>query len=263
MKQTILITGVGQRIGFYLATLLADSGYQVVGTYRRNRESLESLRDKGVILYQVDFYDSGQIDVLNQALLARLTSLRAIIHNASEWLSEKEQASESPAEIIEKMMRVHVHAPYLINLALSPLLKNNDSEFSDIIHFSDYVASTGSPKHLAYAASKAALSNLTLSFASALAPRIKVNAIAPGLILFNENDELAYKAKTLKKALIQREGGVEEIAHAVLYLLNSRFVTGRVLPVDGGRHLARLNQPTQLSSVSLEPLLTIQQAGGY
>jgi len=131
-----------------------------------------------------------------------------------------------------------VRAPYELNNALATLLHANNSEFSDIIHFSDHIVSTGSAKHTAYAASKAALDNLTLSFAAKYAPKVKVNSIAPGLILFNEHDSDEYKEKTLKKSLIPREGGLDEISDAVFYLLNSRYVTGRVMSVDGGRHLA-------------------------
>jgi dihydromonapterin reductase/dihydrofolate reductase len=89
----------------------------------------------------------------------------------------------------------------------------------------------------AYAASKAAQDNLTLSFAARLAPRVKVNSIAPALLLFKEGDEAAYRENALAKGLLQREGGLDELQRAVDYLLDSRYVTGRILHLDGGRHL--------------------------
>jgi len=133
------------------------------------------------------------------------------------------------------MMAVHVDAPYRINLALADLLKAGAP--SDIVHLGDYVSGRGSKKHIAYAASKAAQDNLTLSFAALLAPEVKVNSIAPALVLFNEDDDAAYREKTLKKSLMQREGGLDEMQHQVDYLLDSQYVTGRIIHMDGGRHL--------------------------
>jgi dihydromonapterin reductase/dihydrofolate reductase len=136
-------------------------------------------------------------------------------------------------------MNVHVTAPYYLNLALAPLLQASEHEFADIIHIGDYVSSCGSRKHIAYAASKAAQDNLTLSFSARLGPKVKVNSIAPALVLFNDGDTEEYRRSALEKSLMQREGGFEEFQHAVDYLLASRYVTGRILPMDGGRHLKR------------------------
>lgn len=232
-KQNVFITGVGQRIGLYLAKRFIEAGYHVIGTYRSERGAILELQRAGAELYKVDFYRQEEVDLLINTILHRHTQLRALIHNASEWLPDDEYASD----ILDKMFQVHVQAPYKMNMAFGPLLKQSPTEFSDIIHFSDYAASTGSAKHTAYAASKAALNNFTLSFAAKYAPKVKVNAIAPGLILFNEHDSDIYRQQAVKKALIQREGGLEEIGESVFHLLNSRFITGRVMPIDGGRHL--------------------------
>ena len=78
-----------------------------------------------------------------------------------------------------------------------------------------------------------------MSFSAKLSPKVKVNSIAPALIMFNENDSAEYREKALNKSLMRREGGLEEFSHAVNYLLESRYVTGRVLPMDGGRHLVQ------------------------
>lgn len=232
---TILITGVGQRVGFFLAENLIEQGYKVIGTYRTDRPSLDELRSIGVTLYQSNFYQNDSVTQLIDSIQSEHTGLRAIIHNASDWISD----SSDDIDIVEKMMKVHVNAPYRINRSLAHLLNTDSSKYSDIIHFSDYVASTGSDKNSAYAASKAALENLTLSMAKQWAPNIKVNAIAPALIKFNIDDSDQYRVKTLKKSLIPREGGYEEVFNAVLFLLNSRYITGRILPLDGGRHLVR------------------------
>ena len=90
------------------------------------------------------------------------------------------------------MMNIHAKVPYLLNLALAPLLQNNATSHSDIIHLTDYVVEKGSPKHIAYAASKAALDNLTRSFSAKLAPKVKVNSVAPSLIIFNHDGQDIY-----------------------------------------------------------------------
>ena len=76
-----------------------------------------------------------------------------------------------------------------------------------------------------------------MSFAARQAPKVKVNSLAPALLKFNEDDDEEYRKKAANKSLMQREGGWDELQHAIDYLFASRYVTGRVLPVDGGRHL--------------------------
>lgn len=229
----ILITGVGQRVGLHLARTFIGRGQPVIGTYRSTRDSIDELGRLGVELHRCDFYDEAQVQGLIDEVAANHTRLRAIIHNASDWLPDT--ADLPPEEILHRMMAVHVAAPYRINLGLADRLKAGAP--SDIIHLGDYVSGRGSKKHIAYAASKAAQDNLTLSFAALLAPDVKVNSIAPALVLFNEDDDEAYREKTLKKSLMQREGGLDEMQHQVDYLLDSHYVTGRILHMDGGRHL--------------------------
>ena len=134
------------------------------------------------------------------------------------------------------MMQVHANAPYRLNFALAKCLKN-EGGFSDIIHMTDYVQDKGSKKHIAYAASKAALHNLTLSFSALLAPHTKVNSIAPALVMFNDDDSEEYREKALQKSLLQTCPGSQEAVKAVNYLLNSDYVTGQTLHLNGGRHL--------------------------
>ena len=90
---------------------------------------------------------------------------------------------------------------------------------------------------MAYAASKAALHNLTLSFAKKLAPQVKVNSIAPALLMFNEGDDDAYKEKALKKSLLEIVPGAKEAVKAMNYLFDSDYITGQTLHLNGGRHL--------------------------
>ncbi|TVP13777.1 dihydromonapterin reductase [Shewanella sp. KCT] len=234
MQKTILITGVGKRIGLYLAKAFLVRGHRVIGTYRSHYPSIDALTELGAELYPCDFTDQTQLEALIQTLAQNYQQLDAVIHNASLWLSDDDTAGID--QVIAQMMKVHVYAPYQLNLALAQLLQNPET-MTDIIHITDYVAQKGSKKHIAYAASKAALENMTLSFAAKLAPQVKVNAIAPALICFNEHDDAAYREKAKAKSLLAREGGEVEVLEAIDYLMRSQYVTGRSLALDGGRHL--------------------------
>lgn len=235
MTSTILITGVGKRVGLALSRYFLDQGKVVVGTYRTRYPSIDELADKGAVLYPVDFYDQQQLDQLISGIREKHPALRAIIHNASDWLPDKNHLS--PAETLQKMLQIHVSVPYQMNMALQGNLLADPSPSKDIIHISDYVTGKGSSKHIAYAASKAALDNLTLSFAAAFAPAIKVNTIAPALLRFNEGDSDEYKQKAVAKALMQKEGGFAEVVAAAEFILQSEYMTGRTIHLDGGRHL--------------------------
>ena len=237
MSETILITGVGKRLGFALAQQLLSDGFKVVGTYRSDYPHLQLLRDSGADLQQVDFYQQSSLEGFLHYVGQEYKALRAIIHNASDWQPEnKENPRENALQIMNQMMTVHATVPYLVNLMLKDQLMSGDKT-SDIIHISDYVAEKGSKKHIAYAASKAALNNLTLSFSAMLAPKVKVNTVSPAMIKFNEHDGEAYKTKALKKALIPAEAGFEEVIDGIKFVLASHYMTGRTLHLDGGRHL--------------------------
>ena len=123
------------------------------------------------------------------------------------------------ADVLACMMQIHVNTPYLLNHALERLLRGHGHAASDIIHFTDYVVERGSDKHVAYAASKAALDNMTRSFARKLAPEVKVNSIAPSLILFNEHDDAEYRQQALNKSLMKTAPGEKEVIdRSITYL---------------------------------------------
>lgn len=228
----ILITGASQRIGLYCAERLLDDGHPVIVTYRREREGLRPLRERGAVTLPADFSSESGILAFIALLRAHTASLRAIIHNASDWLDE---VPGQEAATFQRLFSVHMLAPYLINRHCADLLRQSTP--ADIVHISDDVARKGSAKRPAYCASKAGLDNLTLSFAAQLAPAIKVNGIAPALILFNEDDDADYRAKTLAKSALGIEPGPHVIYQSLRYLLDNPYVTGTTLTVNGGRHL--------------------------
>lgn len=228
----ILITGASQRIGLHCAQRLLADGHPVIVTYRTLRPAIEELKAAGAITLQADFANEGQILAFIEQLKSHTDSLRAIVHNASDWHAE---TPGDEAAVFTQLFNVHMLAPYLINLHCEGLLAQ--SAVADIIHLSDDVARKGSANRPAYCASKAGLDNLTLSFAARFAPRIKVNGIAPALIMFNPDDDAAYREKTLKKSALGIEPGPEVIYQSVRYLLDNPYVTGTTLTINGGRHL--------------------------
>lgn len=234
MTAPILITGAGQRIGLAFAKTCLDQGQPVIVTYRTYRPAVDALQKAGASCIHADFATNEGIDAFIETLKKKTGCLRAVIHNASDWLPETDDTD--PADVMAAMMQIHAMTPYRINLACRALLENGHSP-ADIIHMTDYVVEKGSAKHIAYAASKAALANLTLSFSRLLAPRIKVNSVAPSLIMFNAGDGSEYRAKTLKKSLMGIEPGEKVIVDAIQFLLSNPYITGRTLSLDGGRQL--------------------------
>ena len=183
----ILITGGGRRIGLALAWHFINQKQPVIVSYRTHYPAIDGLIKAGAQCIQADFSTNDGVMAFADEVLKSTHGLRAILHNASAWMAEKPGAPL--ADVLACMMQIHVNTPYLLNHALERLLRGHGHAASDIIHFTDYVVERGSDKHIAYAASKAALDNMTRSFARKLAPEVKVNSIAPSLILFNEHDD--------------------------------------------------------------------------
>ena len=177
-KGVIIITGAGQRVGLHCALALQQQGYQLVVSYRTQTSSIAALQQAGVHCVRADFNQLTDIAAFVEAMAA-YPAIRAIIHNASSWQPDIPLAQQNgqhdvlnqlqqDAAVFDAMHQVHAKVPYLLNRALLPKLLAAD-DTADIIHLTDFVASVGSSKHQAYAASKASLENLTLSLARQLA----------------------------------------------------------------------------------------------
>ena len=228
----VLITGASQRIGLHCAERLLDDGQPVIISYRTERPGVERLRGLGAVAIQADFSSQERVMSFIAQLKTHTPRLRAIVHNASEWLAETEG---DEGDVFMRMFNVHMLAPYLINLHCAELLQR--SEVADIVHIGDDVTRKGSSKHIAYCASKAGMDNLTLSFAARYAPGIKVNGIAPAMLMFQPDDDAAYRARALAKSALGIEPGPEVIYQSLRYLLDNPYVTGTTLTVNGGRHV--------------------------
>jgi dihydromonapterin reductase/dihydrofolate reductase len=227
----VLITGASQRVGLYCAEKLLTEGQPVIISYRTERPGVQRLIELGAVAIRADFSSQDSVLAFVAELKRQTKSLRAIVHNASQWLAEREDEGDA----FMRMFNVHMLAPYLINLHCAELLHR--SPVADIIHIGDDVTRKGSSKHIAYSATKAGLENLTLSFAARYAPRIKVNGIAPAMLMFQPDDDAEYRARTLAKSALGIEPGAEVIYQSLRYLLDNSYVTGTTLTVNGGRHV--------------------------
>lgn len=241
IEQAIIITGGGKRVGFELAKHLQQQGENVIISYRTFYPELEELAQLGVQLIACNFTQLEDISHFVTQITQRCVSIKALIHNASDWQAENESLNFAELDkLLERMFTIHLKTPYLLNIALHPLLLKYQQETqrtADIIHITDFVTSKGSDKHIAYSASKSAMQNLTLSFAKKYAPEVKVNSISPALIAFNPSDSAEYKQQAQRKSLMQKCGGYAEVINSVNYLLCSQYVTGENLNLTGGRHL--------------------------
>ncbi|WP_145188580.1 dihydromonapterin reductase [Pseudomonas sp. URMO17WK12:I11] len=225
MNSPILVTGASQRVGLALALELAEAGHTVVSA---SRSLSAHPAHPNIQQFQADLCIKADRDALIEYLQQRYDGLRAIIHNASLWLDDG-------LDNLETMFRLHVEAPYHLNLALGEML--GKVEKADIIHICDETSSRGSKGHIGYAATKAALQNMVLSFAEKYAPTVHVNGILPGLLILKQDGDEAYRQQTLKKALLEFEPGAGPLIETVKYLLASQYSTGSQVVINGGRHL--------------------------
>ena len=237
LQDAVVVTGAGRRVGCHLAERMLAQGWPVIAHYRSPTEEVERLRAAGAVCIAMDLSEPDAGLRLAAAIRERADSLRAVIHNASAF----EKTAPDPAEALRQMdlfYAVHMRTPFALNLELAPLLQACTDRRADILHITDIYADNPNPAFDAYCATKAGLQNLALSFAKRLAPKVKVNVVQPGPILFKEWHSAAARERVLSETLLGEEGGVEAIGMAVEAILRNHYQTGAVIPLDGARRLA-------------------------
>ncbi len=235
-----LITG-GARIGRAVARELAGRGCAIGVTYRVSREAAEATvaaaRAVGVaaIAVQADATDEGQVRAAVAQVAARLGRLDILVNMASTYAHTPNPNAQEWTETFHANAR----GAFLFAAHAAPLMKTAGA--GRIINVTDWLPASGRPLYkgyIPYYSSKAALLGLTESLALELAPEILVNAIAPGPIVAPPDLTAAENAEVLGATPLGRWGGAEEIAKTALFLIETEFVTGECIRVDGGRHLA-------------------------
>ena len=239
--KAVLITG-GARIGRAVAVALARRGADVAMTYRASRKSAEEavtrVRDLGGrgLAVRADLSRETDIDNAVKKVSKAFGGLDILVNMTSIY--EKTALRNLNSKIWRKNMEASLESAYLLSLKCAPLMKRRGG--GRIVHFSDWVSASGRPRYknyIPYYVAKAGLIGLTEALALELAPEILVNAIAPGPIV-PPPDLSARENRDVKNATpLGRWGGPEEIAKAVLFLIETDFITGECIRVDGGRHL--------------------------
>lgn len=238
MDNFVLVTGAGRRVGFHLASRLHQDGYHVLAHYRSATEDVQRLQQSGIETIQADLHDAASILEFVCRLKQYSKTYRAIVHNASAFTPTAENLTEAAAQY-QHFFTIHMLAPYLINQGLAAQLAGNGDSPADIVHITDINVENPTPRFDIYGTTKAGLQNMTVALAKKLAPAIKVNAVAPGPVLFTSLHSEETKAQMLSETPLAREGGAEPVYLAVKSLLENPFVTGATIPVDGGRRLSK------------------------
>ena len=231
-----LVTGSSQRIGAAIARELHSQGLTVAIHYRSSEfqakeltQELNGIRPNSAVEFQADLFEFDQILELGNQLTQSFGRLDVLVNNASEF--QPNAIGDTSTESFDRMFGIHVKAPYFLVQSVLPVLQKVKG---CVVNVTDIYASHPLQDYSLYCASKAALEALTKSLALELAPEVRVNAVAPGAILWAEGETVAQEV--LSKTPLGRIGTVNELAAAVRYLaLEATFTTGQTLTVDGGR----------------------------
>ncbi len=234
--KTALVTGGARRIGREIALALAAAGADVAITYLRSgreaRQTLEQLRREGVrgLALACDVRQETSVRSAVKKVMAEFGGLDLLINNAAIYQTiEFEKIS---VRQWDEMFTTNARGPFLMSqAALKPLRQRRGR----IIHLGSLGGLRPWATHAHYCASKAALVMLTQVMAKALAPRIAVNCVAPGMIDLGEGRDSRFLRRIAGKTPMQRNGSAEEVVRAVMFFATApHFITGQVLAVDGG-----------------------------
>lgn len=234
--KTALVTGAARRIGRAVALSLAAEGVHVVVHYRASRDEAEDaaigIRATGVNAWtiQADLHDPAEAEKVLPRAVEVAGQIDLLINNAS--IFTKSRVTEFTFEDLVDNVRVNAVAPLLIARAFA-----GQGGQGAIVNFLDTRIADYDAEHAAYHLSKRMLFTLTRMMALEFAPGIRVNAVAPGLILPPAGEDVSYLEGLASTNPLHRVGCLEDVTEAVLFLLRSAFVTGQVIFVDGGRHL--------------------------
>jgi len=235
-----LITG-GARIGQVVADVLAKRGCSLALTYRGSRDAADATasaaKAAGVRAAVIRADATNEADVIAAVgeTVKVLGRLDILINMAAIY----EKTPDPSGALWSTIQDANAKSAFLYSTHCAPAMKQNHA--GRIINFSDWLPVTGRPHYrdyVPYYVSKASVAALTQALALQLAPEILVNAIAPGPILAPPNLTPEENAQVIEATPLARWGGAEEIAKTVMFFVESDFVTGELIRVDGGRHLA-------------------------
>ena len=237
-----LITGSARRIGACIARRLHADGYRVAVHHRGGREDADALVDgfnraraDSAIALQAELAEFDRLPELVAHTVGRFGRLDALVNNASAYYATP-LGTATPAQW-DELFASNARAPFFLAQAAAPHLRESRGA---IVNIADIYAQRPLRGHSVYCMAKAALVMATKALALELGPEVRVNAIAPGNILWSTNEVKAETLATVvERTALTRQGAPEDIADAVAFLLaGAGYVTGTMLEVDGGRSLS-------------------------
>jgi pteridine reductase len=224
-----------------VAERLAAAGYDIAFSYFHSESEAkdleQSLRDRGrgALAIQCDLtHPEESAEAVFSAFQKKFSRLDLLVNNASIY-----QPSGLRRTTVEQMgwfFAIHVESPLLLARRFESMLREAGGL---IVNMTDGMVDRPHPAYLAYCTSKAALSNLTKGLARELAPQVRVNAIAPGVVEWPPEMPEAEREQYLKRVPLARAGSPEDVAELILFLATTgRYITGQIIPLDGGRSIA-------------------------
>jgi pteridine reductase len=237
--KTALVTGAAKRVGRSIALGLAKEGVHILLHYRSSQSDAENTASQilaqGVSceLFKADLSRTKEVETLCQTLEKKNLKVDILINSASSFY--KTPLSSVNESDWDSFMDTNLKGPFFLSKNLG--LKMAGSNGGKIINIADWSGSRPYKDYAPYCVSKGGLITLTKALAKDLAPKVYANAIAPGPVLVPENFTEEEKQKTIEKTLLGRLGTPEDIANAVIFILENDFINGTVLVVDGGRSL--------------------------
>ena len=235
-----LVTGAARRIGRAIALALHRAGYAVAIQANRSVADAEALRDEitrvggHAAVVRADLADRGETAMLVPAAAAALGPLTLLVNNAAMF--EPDAIGALEAERFDRQFAVNLRAPLFLAEAFAA--QAGAGANASVVNILDQRVFKLTPHFVSYTLAKSALHSATRMLAQALAPNVRVNAVAPGPTIASARQQIADFERQAAAVPLGHGPSVEEIAEAVLYLASARSVTGATLVVDGGQHLA-------------------------
>lgn len=239
-NRVALITGGAVRVGKAIALALADAGADIAFSYNSSAqaavETKAEIEAKGrrAFHHQADMGKVAEAQALVAATVAHFGRLDVLVNSASLWL--RTPFAELDEAAWDQVYSITVKGTAFCSHAAAPYLAaHGDGAIVNIIDLSAYVPF---PNFMAHSAGKAGMLNLTYSLALELAPAVRVNAVAPGPVLPPPDYTEKQIAAVARRTLLGRWGSAEDVAGAVRFLVQADYITGAMIHVDGGEHLA-------------------------